>query len=113
MILLRSGNRVSKSIPVPTSVPVHTWVIAYDIADNGRRSRLAKMLGGYGERIQFSVLQCRMNENEVAALRQRALAVGEEECDRIRWYPLCAPCYDCATAQGKGEIREEDGFSIV
>jgi CRISPR-associated protein Cas2 len=33
----------------------HRFVIAYDIADDLRRTRVAKLLESYGDRIQYSV----------------------------------------------------------
>ncbi|MDZ7577200.1 MAG: CRISPR-associated endonuclease Cas2 [Candidatus Nanopelagicales bacterium] len=34
---------------------VHRYLVAYDIGDDPRRSRLAHVLAAHGERIQFSV----------------------------------------------------------
>lgn len=34
---------------------VHRFLIAYDVAHDGRRNGIAKMLESYGDRIQFSV----------------------------------------------------------
>lgn len=34
---------------------VHRFLIAYDISDDPRRSRVAKALESYGDRIQYSV----------------------------------------------------------
>ena len=33
----------------------HRFIVAYDIADDPRRNRIAKLLQSYGDRIQFSV----------------------------------------------------------
>ncbi|MHB1800680.1 MAG: CRISPR-associated endonuclease Cas2 [Actinomycetes bacterium] len=34
---------------------VHRYLIAYDVKSDVRRARLAKILGSYGDRIQYSV----------------------------------------------------------
>ncbi len=106
-------ERINRT-PRPASVPIHTWVIAYDVSDTGRRSRIAELLGGYGERVQFSVFECRVNEHEIEDLRQKVMTVADKENDRIRWYPLCHPCFDRVTAEGKNSISEgDDGYYIV
>ena len=46
------------------------WVIAYDSPSNKRRRKLAKLLEGYGERLQWSVFECRLQPHQVARLRQ-------------------------------------------
>ena len=38
-----------------SSDSVHRYVIAYDVASDTRRTRVAKTLESYGDRIQFSV----------------------------------------------------------
>lgn len=37
------------------------WVVAYDSPNNKRRRKLAKLLEGYGERLQWSVFECRLH----------------------------------------------------
>jgi CRISPR-associated protein Cas2 len=39
-------------------VEVTRYVIAYDIADDGRREDVATLLSGYGPRVQLSVFEC-------------------------------------------------------
>lgn len=46
------------------------WVIAYDTPCNKRRRKLAKVLKGYGERLQWSVFECRLQTHQVERLRQ-------------------------------------------
>ena len=99
--------------PSLSSVPVHTWIVAYDIPDARRRRRVAKTLGGCGERVQFSVFECRLSDNELAAVRRRVLDLTETKTDRVRWYPLCGPCHRKVIQQGEGGIPADDGFWLV
>jgi len=80
-----------KNKPRPISVAVHTWVVAYDVSDTRRRTEIAKMLRSFGNRVQFSVFECRMNENEITSLRRKIMDICNIKEDRIRWYPLCVP----------------------
>ena len=97
----------------PVSVPIHIWMIAYDVADNQRRQRLARALLGYGERIQYSVFECRLDARELVRLRRRILEIIDPESDSIRWYPLCRPCHGRVARQGQGERSEDEGFYLV
>ena len=37
-------------------------VIAYDIPEDKRRTKVAKALEGYGERMQYSLFECRITK---------------------------------------------------
>ena len=70
------------------------YLVAYDITDNGRRTRLSRLLEGYGDRVQYSVFEADLSRQEVKdILLAAAKLVGEE--DSLRLYPACA---DCAAA---------------
>jgi CRISPR-associated protein Cas2 len=97
----------------PTALPIHTWVVAYDISDDGRRTRVAKHLEGYGERVQLSVFECRLDESELRRLRAEVRAVTEPREDRIRWYPLCRACKTGVKWQGPGGPLTDDGAYFV
>ena len=88
-------------------------MVTYDIADDRRRQLVAKALAGYGERVQFSVFECRLDERELIQLRRRIAAVVDAESDRIRWYPLCRPCNGRIVQQGNGGLPADEGFYLV
>jgi len=48
----------------------HLWVIAYDTPSDKRRRKLAKVLEGYGARLQRSVFECHLQTHQVQRLRQ-------------------------------------------
>jgi len=56
------------------------WVIAYDSPSNKRRRKLAKLLEGYGERLQWSVFECHLQPHQQRRLRQglNRIATGED-----------------------------------
>ena len=101
------------AVPRPVSVAVHTWMVTYDIVNNTARARVANALAGYGERVQYSVFECRLNAREFAVLRQRIADLVDLTCDRIRWYPLCRPCHGRVVQQGEGQVPEDEGFYLV
>jgi CRISPR-associated protein Cas2 len=56
------------------------WVIAYDTPSAKRRRKLAKLLEGYGERLQWSVCECRLQPHQLRQVREglRRIATGED-----------------------------------
>ena len=52
----------------------HLYIVSYDIADQRRWRRVFKIMHGYGEWLQLSVFQCRLNR---VRLVQLEAAVGE------------------------------------
>ena len=59
------------------------WVIAYDSPSNKRRRKLAKLLEGYGERLQMSVFECRLQPHQLARLRQMLARIATAD-DSVR-----------------------------
>ena len=47
------------------------YLIAYDISDDARRTKLAELLEGFGQRVQRSVFECDLNEREYQALERK------------------------------------------
>lgn len=48
------------------------FMVSYDIADDRRRTRVAKTLQNYGDRVQYSVFCCQLNRRERVQM-ERAL----------------------------------------
>lgn len=56
----------------------HRYLIAYDIPDDRRRTRIAKTLSSYGERMQFSVFLVDLSQAALVTLTDSI----EEQMDR-------------------------------
>ena len=65
------------------------WVIAYDTPCNKRRRKLAKLLKGYGERLQRSVFECLLQPHQVERLRQGLERIAAPQ-DSVRLWQLSA-----------------------
>jgi CRISPR-associated protein Cas2 len=48
-----------------------TYVVTYDICEPKRLRRVYRIMLGYGERLQYSVFRCELNDREVVELRAR------------------------------------------
>lgn len=68
------------------------YVIAYDIPDDKRRTKVHKILLGHGKWTQYSLFECFLTRKQLLLLRSKLeehLVVRE---DSVRFYPLCANC---------------------
>lgn len=72
------------------------WVIAYDTPSDRRRRRLAKLLTGYGVRVQWSVFECELRHDQLEQLRRRLTRLVVEAEDSVRLWPV--PAHSCAQA---------------
>jgi CRISPR-associated protein Cas2 len=88
------------------------WMVAYDINDDRIRCEVSNILKDHGERVQYSVFECRLEEKQYDALRiQLAELLGRD--DSLRWYPLCKWCRDKVFCQGEGKPPDDEGFVIA
>lgn len=64
-------------------------MVSYDIVCDRRRHRVAKLLEGYGERVQDSVFECWLEDRHLRVLHAKLVAQVDPECDRVRIYTIC------------------------
>lgn len=88
------------------------YLISYDIPNDRRRVRVAHLLEGYGERVQYSVFEVWLTERQLGYIKKRLL--GEvEEGGSVRIYFLCAACRAQREVLGKGEPTQELGLLVL
>ena len=85
-------------------------IIAYDIADNKRRLRVAKTLESWGYRIQESVFQLRLDTTTLARVRSSLAALISDAEDVIHIYPICSSCADRADILGAAIALDDVGL---
>lgn len=89
-------------------------VVSYDISDDKRRSKVAKIMEGYGYRVQYSVFECELNARKLAQLKRRLRPlVNPKEWESVRFYPLCAECDKKVKVLGKDLARLLGTIEIV
>jgi len=88
------------------------YIISYDIPNDRRRTKVAKLLLGFGHRVQYSVFECYLDKKHILLLRTRLLNLVKEEEDNVRIYDLCDGCEHRVEAIGREGPREEDVFIV-
>ncbi|EMM80854.1 CRISPR-associated endoribonuclease Cas2 [Leptospira interrogans str. 2006001854] len=78
----------------------HWRLVSYDIREPKRLRRVAKIMEGFGERIQYSVFRIYSTDKELEKLRWKLAKVTEEE-DNIFYLTLCTKCASGAHTQEK------------
>ena len=89
------------------------YVVSYDIASDRTRRKLAKLLEGYGVRIQYSVFECRLTEKRFQKMYQDVFEITENVQDgSVRIYMLCKNCESktvtIGETMGQLEILQSD-----
>lgn len=88
-------------------------VVAYDISDDRRRERVAKILEGFGERVQYSVFECRLDKVQYLRLRHALEDVIRADVDVVSFYFLCESDVRRIERIGRGPPRFEEGAVVV
>jgi CRISPR-associated protein Cas2 len=69
-------------------------LVTYDVGDTESKAgarrlrRVAIACKDYGQRVQFSVFECEVNEMQFEVLRSRLLKVIDLKLDSVRFYKL-------------------------
>lgn len=89
------------------------YIVSYDIPDDKRRNKISKTLLDFGDRVQFSVFECILKNDELIEMTKRVKSIIRDEDDRVRVYPVCAGCKSAIQIYGKGRISEIEKVYIV
>ena len=89
------------------------YVVSYDIPDTKRRTRLSKCLEDFGDRVQYSVFECILDEELREKMIRRVRAIISEEEDKVRIYSICAGCERSIMVLGEGNISKIENIYIV
>jgi CRISPR-associated protein Cas2 len=94
----------------------HWHLITYDVRDPKRLRRVAKVLEGYGTRVQYSVFRCRVDRLALEKLRWE-LAKILDSADDLLVIPLCEACAGKIPIHSTGDqsswAEPPAGFRVV
>jgi CRISPR-associated protein Cas2 len=82
-------------------------VIAYDIPDDRRRTKVHQILLGFGKWTQYSLFECFLSGKELVLLQAKLAEHLEAREDSVRFYPLCATCVQKVETIGGPPPAEE------
>jgi CRISPR-associated protein Cas2 len=89
------------------------YAISYDIRDDRRRLKVAKVLKDFGQRVQLSVFEARLEPAALGRLKKRLTPLLDQAQDSVRLYPLCGACVPGIEVLGQGLVTQEAEFIII
>ena len=88
-------------------------VVSYDVPDDRRRTRLAHALKDFGERVQYSVFECRLEADTLDKLSRKVKALIDPKENRVRIYRFCLNCEREIEIQGAGKVTEDPDLYVL
>jgi len=67
-------------------------LITYDIVEDRTRRKVSKILEDYGQRVQYSVFECDITQEELKTIIAKLKRIINPDEDNIKFYNLCANC---------------------
>lgn len=89
-------------------------LVSYDIENDRRRTKIHKVLKGYGAAVQYSVFECFVSDEDYGGMRSRLrkLMDPKHPMDSIRYYHLCRGCVEKVDVDGNRPFVIESPFTI-
>ena len=89
------------------------YLVSYDIPDDKRRLKIAKILKDYGERVHLSVFEARIENDRLVRMKERIGDTINQEEDSVRIYSLCAACSEKIEIIGYGEVVQDPDIIVI
>jgi CRISPR-associated protein Cas2 len=88
------------------------YVVAYDIPDDRRRTKVHQILLGFGKWTQYSLFECFLSRRDLILLQAKLSDSLVETQDSVRFYPLCAICVAKVETVG-GPPPQDDVLFVI
>jgi CRISPR-associated protein Cas2 len=88
------------------------YLIAYDISDDKRRTKVHKTLCGFGQWTQYSLFECHLNDAELVTLRYRLDQILNSKEDNVRIYRICPTCQKKTDTIGSPPPQEDTVYLL-
>ena len=88
-------------------------VVSYDVVDDRKRTKIAKAMKSYGERVQKSVFECRIDDQQFIRMKKTLESIMDMNEDSVRFYFLCKGCVDRIEISGWGTVTQDENLIIV
>ena len=88
-------------------------LVAYDISDPRRLRRVAIACLDFGIRIEKSVFECDLRNDQFDELWNRLKDIVDEETDRIVCYPICSACEKNVVTYGRAIHAEPATIRVI
>jgi CRISPR-associated protein Cas2 len=83
-------------------------IVAYDISDERRLQRVAKVMLDYGVRVQKSIFEITASNTVFLVMKRRVEEIIVAEADGVKYFPLCERCAGSVEIIGQGQFTDTD-----
>lgn len=85
-------------------------IVAYDISNNRRRTKLHDLLMDYGTPVQYSVFEFEITPKQYQRMKKAIKKLIKPRLDRVRIYYLCEDCRKKRAIIGK---KDKDNNMVI
>jgi CRISPR-associated protein Cas2 len=89
------------------------YLVCYDVVGDRRRSRVANLLKGYGLRVQKSVFECVLSDEQCEMVQRKLEKCLKPEEDQVRFYPMSGHTRGKVMIFGMQPLREVDDVAFI
>lgn len=101
------------ALPPPQREERQFIVVSYDIPNDRRRAKVCRLLKDYGQRVQYSVVECWLRPRDLQRLQERLKPLVLAEEDDVRFYRLCEGCRPKAEIWGRQRRAQWERARVV
>jgi CRISPR-associated protein Cas2 len=88
-------------------------IISYDIVEDKRRTKVLKLLKGYGTHVQYSVFECDLSKLQLDKVGRELRAIIDLNTDSVRCYILDAAAVARIQILGIGRVTVDPLYYLV
>lgn len=89
------------------------YVITFDVSDNKRLRRVASTLLNYGQRVQYSVFECHIENDQLQKLKTELEQHIDQQEDRIHICPLCGKDEQSILVDGNSYSSQDKDYYML
>ena len=89
------------------------YVVCYDIRDPRRLRRVANEMENFGFRVQKSIFECHLSDDNLKKLKRQVGRWIEAGEDQVRFYPLCGKDKPGILLDGPGEVCGDPDYHLL
>lgn len=88
------------------------YAICFDVTDKKRLRQVAIQMENFGQRVQYSLFECYLDEQELQTLKNRLEKIIHTDKDHVRYYSICNKDKNKIQIDGKGTLTPQKDYHL-
>lgn len=89
------------------------YIICFDVSDERRLRAVSKALEDVGNRVQYSVFECHLENKDLTELQEKLARIVDIKSDHIRYYPVCPKDQRGILLDGNSDLSTNDDYHLL